>query len=198
LKLVIATRNADKVREIAHLLGSLPVRLLSLEQFPGAPAVREDGSTFEENAIKKARSACAYTGETSLGEDSGLAVDHLAGAPGVLSARFAGEAATYRENNEKLLSLLEGVPLQMRTAVFVSVAALSFPEGEVQTFTGRCRGVISDSPRGTSGFGYDPLFLIAEHGKTFAELGEEMKNRISHRAQAMTGVKEYLKKRLSR
>jgi XTP/dITP diphosphohydrolase len=179
------------------LLESLPVQLLSLEELPGAPDVIEDGSTFEENAVKKARSACRYSGEVSLGEDSGLAVDHLAGAPGILSARFAGEDATYEQNNEKLLSVLAGLPPEKRAAAFVCVAALSFPQGEVLTFRGTCVGRISDSPRGVAGFGYDPVFLVPEYGKTFAELGEDVKNRISHRAVAMSRVESYLALKLA-
>ena len=196
MKLVLATRNAGKIREIARLLRDLPLTLLSLEEFPGAPAVLEDGRTFEENAVKKARSACAHSGEASLGEDSGLVVDHLAGAPGILSARFAGEGATYAENNEKLLSLLSGVPPEERTAAFVCAVALLFPDGQVLTFNGTCHGVISETLRGGSGFGYDPLFIIPEYGKTLAELGEEVKNSLSHRARALAEVKRYLKTRI--
>lgn len=196
MKLILATRNADKVREITRILEDLPVEILSLEKLPGAPEAIEDGRTFEENAVKKARSASEYSGETSLAEDSGLMVDHLGGAPGILSARFAGEDASYKLNNDKLLSLLKGINLEDRTAAFVCVAAVYTPDGSVRLFRGACRGFISEEPSGASGFGYDPVFFVPEYGKTFAELGEEVKNRISHRARALAKVKEYLRELL--
>lgn len=196
MKLVLATRNADKVREISLVLQDLPIKILSLSDYPGGPEVVEDGITFEENALKKARSVCAYTKEAALADDSGLVVEALKGAPGVLSARFAGESATYAKNNQKLLSLLEGVPSTRRAAVFVCAAVLCFPGGRVKTFKGTCKGRITEEPRGSSGFGYDPLFLVPEYGKTFAELGEGVKNRISHRAIALTKAKAYLRRLL--
>jgi len=192
LKVVLATRNADKVREIRKILEGLSIELLSLCDYPRMPGVKEDGSSFEENALKKASAACAHIGEAALAEDSGLLVDHLNGAPGILSARFAGENATYQENNAKLLSLLKGVSPEMRTAAFVCVAALCLPGGSTEVFRGRCKGFISAEPRGYSGFGYDPLFLVPEYGKTFAELGEAVKNKISHRAVALGKAKVYL------
>lgn len=192
MKLVLATRNADKIREINLILRDLPVKLQSLSDYAGAPEVEEDGTTFEENALKKARSGCAYTQEAALAEDSGLLVDYLKGKPGLLSARFAGEGASYQENNAKLLSALQGVAPEKRTAVFVCVAALCLPGGRVESFRGTCRGTISLEPRGSSGFGYDPLFLVPEYDKTFAELGEPIKNEISHRATALRKAKAYL------
>lgn len=192
MKVVLATRNADKVREIRSILEGLSVELLSLCDYPGMPPVEEDGRTFEENALKKASAACVWTGEAALAEDSGLLVDCLKGLPGVLSARFAGEDATHEENNAKLLSLLEGVAREERTATFVCVVALCLPGGTTKVFRGTCKGLISGEPRGSSGFGYDPLFVVPEYGKTFAELGEALKNKISHRAVALSRARVYL------
>ena len=192
VKLVLATRNTDKIREISLILHALPVELYSLSDFPEAPEVEEDGATFEENALKKARSACAHTQEAALAEDSGLCVDWLKGAPGLFSSRFAGEDVSYQENNAKLLSALEGVVPEKRTAVFVCVVALCAPGHRVETFRGTCKGSISLEPRGSSGFGYDPLFVVPEYDKTFAEIGEAVKNRISHRAIALSKARIYL------
>jgi XTP/dITP diphosphohydrolase len=196
LKLVLATRNADKLREIGEILADLRIRLLSLADFPGLPEVAEDGETFEENALKKAYSCWKETGEMSLGDDSGLEVDELGGAPGVLSARFAGENASYEENNQKLLSLLEGVSLERRSAAFVCVIAVMAQDGSTEVFRGSLRGSISTEPKGSSGFGYDPLFLVPEFGRTLAELGEETKNRISHRAAALFQAREHIRRLL--
>lgn len=189
---MLATRNTEKIREIGLILRDLPVELRSLSDFPEAPEVEEDGATFEENALKKARSACAHAQEAALAEDSGLLVDWLKGAPGLFSSRFAGEDASYQKNNAKLLSALEGVAPEERTAAFVCVVALCLHGREEKTFRGTCKGMISLEPRGSSGFGYDPLFLVPEYGKTFAEMGEAMKNRISHRAKALSKAKIYL------
>jgi len=192
VKLVLATRNTDKIREISLILCDLPVEFRSLSDFPEAPEVEEDGATFEENALKKAGSACAHTQEVALAEDSGLLVEWLKGAPGLFSSRFAGENVNYKENNAKLLSALKGVAPEKRTAVFVCVVALCVPGRRLKTFRGACKGRISLEPRGSSGFGYDPLFEVPEYGKTFAELGEALKNRISHRAIALSKARIYL------
>ncbi len=197
MKLVLATRNADKLREIGDILGDLELQFLSLADFPPLPEVIEDGDTFEENAVKKAYSCWKETGEMSLGDDSGLEVDHLGGAPGVLSARFAGEDASYEENNRKLLSLLGGVSPEMRTAAFVCVIAVTGRDGTTKVFRGTLEGSISTEPRGVCGFGYDPLFLVPEYGRTLAELGEEIKNRISHRAAALSKAREYIRRLLA-
>ncbi|TET44377.1 XTP/dITP diphosphatase [candidate division TA06 bacterium] len=197
MTLVLATRNTDKIREISFILRDLQVELRCLDDFPGAPQVEENGATFEENAAKKARSACAHSQEAALAEDSGLRVDWLKGAPGLLSSRFAGEDVSYQENNAKLLSALEGVALEKRTAAFVCVVAVCLPGRRVKTFRGTCKGVISLEPRGSSGFGYDPLFLVPEYGKTFAEIGEAIKNRISHRAIALNKAKVYFTRLLA-
>ncbi len=192
LEIVLATRNRDKVREIEKILNSINARLLSLDDFPGCPKVVEDGETLEANAKKKALVVSQYTKKFSLAEDTGLEVEALRGAPGVHSARFAGDNVTYKDNNRKLLKLMEKFSLGERRARFRCVAALAKPDGEVVTCEGVCEGIIAFEMKGKSGFGYDPLFLLPEYGKTFAELGEEMKNKISHRARALGKIKEII------
>jgi len=194
LEIVLATRNQDKIREIEKLLNGINARLLSLDDFPGCPGVVEDGETLEANAKKKALVVSQYTKKHSLAEDTGLEVEALGGAPGIHSARFAGDNSTYEDNNRKLLRLMERFSLGERRAKFRCVAALAKPDGEVVTCEGVCEGVIAFEMKGESGFGYDPLFLLPEYDKTFAELGEDIKNRISHRAQALTKIKEIINK----
>lgn len=195
-RLVLATRNAGKVRELVSLLGPLGVEVASLADYPGLPEIPEEGDTFEANAVFKAREVARLTGETALADDSGLEVDALDGAPGVHSARFAGEPKDDAANNAKLLRLLEGVPPERRTARFRCVVALATPEGEVYTAEGSSEGVILDRPRGENGFGYDPLFYVPALGKTFAELDMEVKNRISHRGKAFARVAGLVRKAL--
>ncbi|MBE3586254.1 MAG: XTP/dITP diphosphatase [Thermoanaerobacter sp.] len=192
MKLVLATRNPGKVRELSQLLSPLGYEVLSLEHFPGVPEVVEDGATFKDNAVKKATAVARHTGQLALADDSGLEVDYLGGAPGVRSARFAGEGHDDRANNEKLLRLLAGVPPEKRTARFRCVVAVATPEGKVLTTEGTCEGIIAEEPRGEGGFGYDPLFYVPSCGKTFAELEPEVKNRISHRGRALALMKEIL------
>lgn len=192
LEIVLATRNKDKVKEIEKILNGINVRLLSLDDFPGCPKVVEDGETLEANAKKKALVISQYTKKLSLAEDTGLEVEALSGDPGVHSARFAGDNVTYEDNNRKLLKLMEKLSLGERRARFRCVAALAKPNGEVVTCEGVCEGIIAFEMKGKSGFGYDPLFLLPEYGKTFAELGEEMKNKISHRARALGKIKEII------
>ncbi|MCJ7646010.1 XTP/dITP diphosphatase [bacterium] len=193
-EIVLATRNRDKIREIKKILNDTNARFLSLEDFPGCPEVVEDGETLEANAKKKALVVSQYTKKLSLAEDTGLEVDALGGAPGVRSARFADDNATYENNNRKLLKLMEKLPLEERRAKFRCVAALARPDGEVVSCEGVCEGRIAFEMKGKSGFGYDPLFIVPEYGKTFAELGEDIKNRISHRAQALAKIKEITNK----
>ena len=190
---VVATKNPGKFREIREILGS-EIRLLSLADFPEVGDIVEDGRTFEANAIKKALSVALHTGRVSLADDSGLEVDALDGAPGVYSARFAGEEATDRQNNEKLLRLLEDTPDAERTARFRCVIAVGAPDGAVRTAEGAAEGRILRSPRGTGGFGYDPLFLASSVGRTFAELPPEEKNRLSHRGSALKSAIPLLRK----
>ncbi len=192
LEIVLATRNRDKVREIKKILNGINASLLSLDDFPGCPKVVEDGETLEANAKKKALVVSQYTKKLSLAEDTGLEVEVLDGVPGIHSARFAGDNCTYEDNNRKLLKLMEKVSLGERRARFRCVAALAKPNGEVVTCEGVCEGIIDFEMKGKSGFGYDPLFLLPEYGKTFAELGEEMKNKISHRARALAKIKKII------
>ena len=190
LEIVLATRNRDKIREIKKILHGINARFLSLDDFSVCPEVVEDGETLEANAKKKALVVSQYTKKISLAEDTGLEVEALGGAPGIRSARFAGDDVTHEDNNRKLLKLMEKLPLEERRAKFRCVAALAKPDGGVVTCEGVCEGIIAFEMKGESGFGYDPLFLLPSHGKTFAELGQEVKNRISHRAQALGKIKE--------
>ena len=191
--LVVATKNPGKLREIREILGS-EVRLLSLADFPDVGDIVEDGRTFEANAIKKALSVALHTGRVSLADDSGLEVDALEGAPGVYSARFAGENATDEQNNNKLLRLLEGTPDAKRTARFRCVIAVGAPDGTGRTADGTADGRILRRPRGTAGFGYDPLFLASCIERTFAELPPIEKNRLSHRGSALRSILPLLRK----
>lgn len=190
--LVVATRNKGKLREITALLAGSGITLLSPDDFAAFPEVEEDGVTFEDNAIKKAQSAVVVTGLPALADDSGLVVPCLGGRPGVFSARFAGEGATDSENNAKLLSELTDVPASARKASFRCVIALCVPGGECRVFQGELVGAILERPHGEGGFGYDPLFYVAEHGKTLAELPINVKNMISHRGKALAVLKSYL------
>jgi XTP/dITP diphosphohydrolase len=191
-ELVAATRNPNKFAEVAAILEDTGMRVLALDEFPEAPDVEEDGETFEENASKKAEAATHATGRAAIADDSGLCVDALGGAPGVRSARYAGEEADHAANNAKLLRALEGVPDGERTARFACVIALASPGRETVLFRGECRGRITREPRGGGGFGYDPLFYSPELGRTFAEAPPEEKNRVSHRARALAALRSRL------
>ncbi len=183
MKLVIATRNAHKLEEIHSIFDFQNLEVMSAFDFPDIPDVVEDGDTLEANAIKKAVEIATATGCWALADDSGLEVDALDGAPGVYSARYAGESCCYEANNEKLLRELQDK--KDRSARFRTVIALSDPGGSAQTVEGECPGVIIEELRGINGFGYDPLFVPDGYAETFAELASEEKNRISHRARAL-------------
>ncbi len=184
-ELVLATRNRKKRSEMAALLAPLGIAVQTLDDFPSAPEVDETGGTFAENAAIKARTVAQAIGRWTLADDSGLAVDALGGAPGVHSARFAGEQAGDAANNEKLLALLKSTPDAERGAAFVCHLALADPQGEIRlSVEDRCRGQILRERHGAGGFGYDPLFLVPEYHRTFGELGLPTKNLISHRARA--------------
>ena len=183
MKLVLATRNAHKLEEIRDIFDFKSLDVLSAFDFPEIPDVVEDGDTLEANAVKKAVEIAKATGCWALADDSGLEVAALGGAPGIYSARYAGEQCSYSDNNEKLLCELAGKP--DRSAQFRTVIALSDPEGNVQTVEGACPGRIIEELRGSNGFGYDPLFVPEGYTETFAELDSEVKNRISHRARAL-------------
>jgi XTP/dITP diphosphohydrolase len=192
-EIVVASANSGKLREIKESFTGLGVRILSLRDFPSFPPVEENGRTFRENALKKARAVAQRTARLTIADDSGLEVDYLHGKPGVRSARFAGEGASDADNNRKLLGLLEGIPPSQRGAVFRCVIAIVDPPGKESWVEGTCRGVIGESERGQKGFGYDPLFVIPELDKTLAELPLAAKNRISHRGKALAALKEVLR-----
>ena len=192
-QIVLATHNPDKRVEIASLLSDLGITVRSLAEFPQAPVVVEDGETCEANAIKKAKTIADYTGLVAVADDTGLQVDALGGRPGVHAARYAGAEVTYEDNWKKLLRELDGVPLEQRGARFLTVVAIASPfRQEVETVEGVLNGVIAPRPAGKGGFGYDPVFLVPELGKTLAELAPSEKNRISHRAQAFAKAKVVL------
>lgn len=192
-EILLATRNPDKVKELTALLGDLAIRIRTLAEFPAAPEVEEDGTTCEANALKKAREMVSATGIPSVADDTGLEVDALDGRPGVFAARYAGDGATYEDNCRKLLTKLDGVSLERRTARFVTVAALAMPGGHTQVATGTLVGVIAEECSGSQGFGYDPVFFVQELGRTLAELTAEEKNRISHRAKAFRSMADILR-----
>jgi XTP/dITP diphosphohydrolase len=191
-ELVVATRNRGKLKEIQALLEGVVVAVRCAADFPDFPETIEDGLTFQENALKKAREAMLFTGLPVLADDSGLVVDSLDGRPGVFSARFAGEGAADADNNRRLLEELTGVAVGQRQAAFVCVLAFVTPTGVEQVFSGRIRGVILTSGRGEDGFGYDPLFLVDGFERTMAELSLQEKNAVSHRGQALQHFRKFL------
>lgn len=190
--LLLATRNQNKKKELRKIIGNWNVNLLTLDDMSDLPEVVEDGATFAENAIKKARTISALTGYITLADDSGLEVDALGGAPGIFSARFAGTDADDVKNNQKLLALMGNISNEKRTARFVCVIAIATPEGSAQTAQGVCPGTIENAGRGQGGFGYDPLFIPQGYNKTFAELADEEKNEISHRGKALREARQLL------
>lgn len=191
-ELVVATRNRGKLKEIQALLDGVVDTVRCAVDFADFPETIEDGLTFQENALKKAREAMLFTGLPALADDSGLVVDSLSGRPGVYSARFAGDGATDGDNNLRLLEELDGVPTALRQAAFVCALAFVTPAGIEQVFSGRVGGVILTSERGSGGFGYDPLFLVDGFYKTMAELSIQEKNEVSHRGQALQLFRAYL------
>ncbi|OQX83000.1 non-canonical purine NTP pyrophosphatase [candidate division KSB1 bacterium 4484_87] len=193
MKLILATKNKDKVREMKELLRDLPLEILSAADFPELPDIEEDGDTLEQNAIKKAKTIYEITGIFSLADDTGLEVDALDGQPGVFSSRFSGENATYDDNVAKLLRMMENVPDDERSARFRTVIAIIGDDFQ-QTTEGICPGVITRERRGDRGFGYDPIFFVPEYDQTFAEMDLELKNKISHRGRALQKAKQILEK----
>jgi XTP/dITP diphosphohydrolase len=193
--LLVATGNPGKFREIAAELEPLSIRCLSLKDLPPTAECHEEGSTFEENARQKATYYAQATGQTTLADDSGLEVDALGGAPGVRSARYAGQPCDDRANNRKLVQELAGVAPEKRAARFRCVMALADADGNILATTqGAIEGLIIDEARGQGGFGYDPHFLVPRLGKTTAELSQEEKNKISHRGQATRAMREAIRK----
>lgn len=193
MEIVLATRNKKKIDEIRRITAGLSIEILLLADCQGCPEVIEDQETFEGNAIKKAVEIAKFTGKIALADDSGLEVDALGGAPGVYSARYAGEPSNDAKNCEKLLSELKDVPDEKRGASFVCCLALAFPDGAVKTFFGYARGSIALEPKGVNGFGYDPLFIPDGFDRTFAEMPPEEKDALSHRGKALEKIAEYLR-----
>lgn len=193
-ELVVATRNRGKLIEIQALLEGVVGTVRCAADIPDFPETIEDGLTFQENALKKAREAMLFSGLPALADDSGLVVDALNGRPGVYSARFAGEGAGDAANNRRLLEELDGIPAARRQSAFVCVLAFVTPEGCEQVFSGRVGGSILTSERGEGGFGYDPLFLVDGFDRTMAELTLQEKNVISHRGRALQHFREFLSK----
>jgi XTP/dITP diphosphohydrolase len=193
-EIIFATRNLHKIEEIKEILKDLNIKIVPMTSFDKYPKTIEDGKTLEENAAKKAMEAAEFFKQWTIADDSGLEVDYLNGAPGVYSARYAGEGCSYDDTNKKLLADLNGVAEEERTAKFRTVIAISSPEGKIYFTEGKIFGTISLRVAGTSGFGYDPIFYVPEYGKTFSEIGFEVKNSISHRAKALQKAKEILKR----
>lgn len=186
MKVIIATKNKNKIKEISSILKWKNVQWLSLEDFPNIPPIIEDSNSFQGNAVKKAVTVALQTHCWTIADDSGLEVEYLKGEPGILSARYAGQNATDEENNKKLLEKMRDATT--RNAEFCCVIAVASPKGRVQIVEGRCKGRITDRPIGNFGFGYDPLFIPEGYNETFAQMSEETKNNISHRAIALKRV----------
>jgi XTP/dITP diphosphohydrolase len=187
-QLVLATRNHGKISEFKKLLSGFDIEIKCLEDFKSIPTVTEDGDTFEDNAYKKALFTAKVLGLPALADDSGLMVDALGGAPGVHSARFAGEGATDRDKNEKLLAAMKNQ--SNRKAAFQTVIAIAVPRGPALIYQGLCEGEITHAPLGNNGFGYDPIFYYPPFQKTFAQMSQDEKNRISHRGKAMAELQQ--------
>lgn len=190
-KLILSTGNKNKVEEIKDILKDLPIKVLSKDEVGiNNLHVVEDGSTLEENAIKKAKALKDKVDGMVMADDTGLFVDYLNGEPGINSARYSGEEGNDEKNIEKLLGKLEGVPMEKRRATFKTVIALITEDNRTITVQGECKGYIGFEKKGQSGFGYDPLFIVEGYGRTFAELGEVIKNKISHRAKALENLRK--------
>lgn len=196
MDILLATNNNGKVKEMKEILSDLGINVFSLKDKNINADVVEDGTTFEENSMKKAKEIQKLSGMITVADDSGLEVDYLGGAPGVYSARYAGENATDKDKYTKLLSELDGVPENKRSARFVSVVSIAFPDGKSKSVRGECLGTITKEPIGTKGFGYDPVFFCTEINKTFGLASDEEKNSVSHRGKALHELKEYLKQML--
>jgi XTP/dITP diphosphohydrolase len=192
MNLILATRNNGKVEELRALLEGMPVELASLADHPEVPRIVEDGDTFLANARKKAREVAQAAGQWALADDSGLAVDALGGAPGVISARYAGKDGDHAANNAKLLDEMKDVPAGKRQAAFICCMVLASPDGKEWDVEDRCEGEIAFELTGSGGFGYDPLFFVPQFGKTMAELTMDQKNSISHRGKALRHMKDVL------
>ena len=193
-RLIFATGNEHKMVEIREILGELPVEILSMKDVGIKADIVENGNTFEENALIKAKEVCKLAGEMVLADDSGLEIDYLNGEPGIYSARYMGEDTSYRIKNQNLIDRLEGVPDEKRTARFVCAIAAAFPDGRSFVVRGTIEGIIGYEERGANGFGYDQIFYLPERGVSTAEIPPEEKNSISHRGNALRKMKELLER----
>jgi XTP/dITP diphosphohydrolase len=196
MKIVFASSNEGKVKEINKMLEGMEIELVSLSNYSHVPEIVEDGKSFLENALKKAKIISEFTGEIVLADDSGLQVEVLGGEPGIYSARYAGEKATDAENNAKLLDKLKNIPQEKRTAFFSCVLVLYKTDGSYDYFKGKWNGQVIDEGRGNNGFGYDPIFFVPQLKMTAAELPVEIKNKVSHRGQAVAQLKKALGEKL--
>lgn len=192
-KIIFATGNQGKMREIREILSDLDVEVLSMKEAGITADIEENGKSFEENAVIKAKAISKMTGEIVLADDSGLEIDYLNKEPGIYSARYMGEDTSYHIKNANLIRRLEGVPDEQRTARFVCAVAAAFPDGTVKTVTAAMEGRIGYEEKGENGFGYDPIFFLPEYGCTSAELSMEEKNKISHRGKALRAIKDELR-----
>lgn len=195
-KIIFATTNENKVREVNMIMGDFDVELLTLKDAGVNVEIVEDGTTFEENAIIKAKTVMEITGEIAIADDSGLEVDYLDGAPGIYSARFLGEDTSYDIKNNYIIDKLKDAKGKERSARFVCAIAVAFPDGEVITCKGTIEGLIAYEQKGKNGFGYDPIVYVPEFEMTTGEMTPELKNSISHRGKALEQMKEILKGRL--
>lgn len=193
-RMIFATGNKNKMKEIREILGALPLEILSMKEAGVSADIVEDGKTFEENALIKARAICKLAGEMVLADDSGLEIDYLNKEPGIYSARYMGEDTSYHIKNKSLIDRLEGVPDEKRTARFVCAIAAVLPDGKELVVRGTVEGIIGYEEKGENGFGYDPIFYLPERGCTTAELPPEEKNSISHRGNALRLMKELLER----
>lgn len=193
-KIIFATGNKNKMKEIREILSDLEMEILSMKEAGIDPDITEDGKTFEENALIKARAVAAHTDAAVLADDSGLEIDYLNKEPGIYSARYLGEDTSYEIKNQALLDRLAGVKKELRTARFVCAIAAVLPDKREFVVRGTIEGYIGDKPAGANGFGYDPIFYVEDYGCSTAELSEEKKNEVSHRGKALRAMKEILKK----
>ena len=192
-KIIFATGNQGKMKEVREILKDLDAEVLSMKEAGVRAEIVEDGTTFEENAVIKAKAVCSLTGEIALADDSGLEVDYLNKEPGVYSARYMGEDTSYHIKNKSIIDRLQGVPDEKRTARFVCVIAAAFPDGTVKTVRGTMEGIIGYEEQGENGFGYDPIFFLPQYGCTSAQISMEEKNKISHRGKALRAIKDELR-----
>ena len=192
-KIIFATGNQGKMKEVREIQKDLDAEVLSMKEAGVRAEIVEDGTTFEENAVIKAKAVCRLTGEIALADDSGLEVDYLNKEPGVYSARYMGEDTSYHIKNKSIIDRLQGVPDEKRTARFVCVIAAAFPDGTVKTVRGTMEGIIGYEEQGENGFGYDPIFFLPQYGCTSAQISMEEKNKISHRGKALRAIKDELR-----